>query len=249
MSSGFQLFGRDHLATLAVFLLVAVAAHLIARARGPARSRGLRFGAAFALAGAHLAEQTVAWWQGTYGLDTIPLQLCDISAVLAVYALLTLDRRAVEPLYFFALAGTLPAIVTPELNFGFPHFSCIVYFVEHGLTALAPILLVFSLRLGLRQGAWWRAFLQINLLALAVTPINLALRANFMYLMHKPEGPTPFDWFGPWPGYVLVLEAIVIVVFRSLALAAPQAQAAPPLDDAAQPMAAGFATDQIGHQG
>jgi len=37
-----------------------------------------------------------------------------------------------------------------------------------------------------------------------------------MYLGHKPKGPTPFDWFGPWPGYLVVLEVLVIVLFRLL---------------------------------
>src|SRR5262245_21999042 len=120
MAGGFALFGREHLATLATFLALAGAPHAAVRRRGPARSRGLRVLLALALASAHALEQALALWHGTYTFELLPLQLCDVSALLAVYALLTLDRRAVEPLYFFALSGTLPAVLTPELTYGFP---------------------------------------------------------------------------------------------------------------------------------
>ncbi len=222
MSAGdhFSLFGSDHLAALVGVAIAGVLCVVLARHGGARRGRGIRWLVAAALATAHATEYLVAAWQGWYVRDMLPLQLCDVAAMLAVWGLLTRDRRAIEPLYFFALSGTLPALLTPELDVTFPHLRFVVYFVEHGLTVVAPLLLVVGLGCRPRPGAWRRAVLQVNALAALAALVNLALGTNFLYLSRKPVGPTPFDLFGPWPNYLLVLEVLVLVVFRLLQAAA-----------------------------
>ena len=219
MEPAFQPFGPDHLLTLAAVAGAGLAALLAARHAGPSDSRGLRWLLAGSLAGAHVVEALVALSEGWYRREMLPLQLCDLAAVLAVWALLTLDRRAVEPLYFFALSATLPALFATELDVAFPHFRYLVYFVEHGLTVIAAVVLVFGLGLRPSAGAWGRAFLQVNGLASVAAVLNLALGTNFLYLREKPAGATPFDWFGPWPLYLVVLELLVLSLFRLLDLA------------------------------
>jgi hypothetical integral membrane protein (TIGR02206 family) len=221
MAQSFVLFGHAHLTTLATIAAMTLAGVTAARRHRPSRVLLLRWAVAAALAGAHVAEQLVAWRQGWYAPDLLPLQLCDIAAMLAVYGLLTLDRRAIEPLYFFALAGTLPALVTPELDVTFPHFRFVIYFVQHGLTVMAPVVLVFGLGLRPSRGAWLRAVFLVNTCAAVAALANAALGTNFMYLRSKPAGATPFDYFGPWPGYLFALELLVIVIFRALQLSAP----------------------------
>ncbi len=212
----FSLFGRDHLAALVSVALVGVLCCAAARRGGESHARGTRWLVAAALAAAHATEGVVAGWQGWYVRDMLPLQLCDVAAMLAVWGLLTLERRAIETLYFFALAGTLPALLTPELDVTFPDLRFVVYFVEHGLTVVAPLALVAGLGLRPRRGAWRRAVLQVNALAAVASLANRALGTNFLYLSRKPVGPTPFDLFGPWPNYLIVLEILVLVVFRLL---------------------------------
>ncbi len=219
MEGGFQLFGPAHLAALALVAAAGLASVLGLRHGSRSRARAVRWLLAGALAGAHGTEAVVALTQGWYRRDMLPLQLCDLAAALAVWGLLTLDRRAVEPLYYFALSATLPALLATELDVGFPHVRYVLYFVEHGLTVVAALALVAGLRLRPGPGAWWRAFLQVNALAAAAAVLNLALGTNFLYLREKPAGATPFDWFGPWPVYLAVLELLVLLVFRLLDLA------------------------------
>jgi len=218
MANGFKLFGSDHLWALGVLVVVAGIAVAIARRQGASGSRTLRYTIALALLGSHASEWLVSWLQGWISLDILPLQLCDWAAILSMYSLPTLDQRTIEPLYFFALSGTLPALLTPELDVGFPHFRFLIYFMEHGLTVLAPLVLVLGLRRLPRPRAWLRAFVQLNVLAVIAAVTNAALGTNFMYLSQKPVDPSPFDWFGPWPYYLVVMEAVAFAIFWVLDL-------------------------------
>lgn len=216
MTNDFSLFGPAHLQTLGLLALGGMAAVVTARRGGGETRRRLRVGLAFALVACHLTEYSVALFQGWYRIQMLPLEMCDLAAAFGVYALLTRDPRAAGPAWFFALSGTLPALVTPELNVTFPHVRFVVYFIEHGLTVITPLVLVIGLGLVPPRGAWFRAFLVLNAFAALDGMLNLVLGTNFMYLSHKPYGPTPYDWFPPWPAYIGVLEALVLVLFRIL---------------------------------
>jgi hypothetical integral membrane protein (TIGR02206 family) len=216
----FVLFGPDHVVALLVIAAATLAALLYVRRRPEgAGARHLALALATALPAVWAVENVVAWAEGWLTWEIgLPLQLCDISLGLASLGLLTRRIGLVEPLYFYALAGTLPALITPELDEGFPTFRFLVYFLPHGLTVLAMVVLVFGFRLVPRPGAWWRAFVLLNAIALAITAVNLWLGTNFLYLRAKPRDPTPFDWFGPWPFYILTLEVAFLVTFFLLDL-------------------------------
>lgn len=228
MAARFEFFGGEHktaLVLIAVASLVIV--HYVRRAT-PYAQRAVRLTLAGALLAGMLAEPLIAARQGWLERDLLPLHLCDVAVMLAIAALVTLDLRTVEPLYFFALSGTLPALFTPELSEGFPSFRFMIYFVPHGLVVLSGLVLVVGLRRVPRPGAWWRTFVALNCYAALIGVVNWALGTNFLYLAHKPLRPTPFDWFGPWPWYILTLEAAVLSVFRLLDLPLARWRTRPP---------------------
>jgi len=212
--------GVGHLGALAAIALASLVATLAVR-RDPAgaTARCVRVALAAALPALWLAENVVAHAEGwlTWQIG-LPLQLCDVSLVLACAGLLTLRLEPVEPLYFFALAGTLPALLTPELDEGFPAFRFLIYFLPHGLTLLSAVVLIGGFRLLPRAEAWWRSLLLLNVLALLMTAVNLLLDTNFLYLRAKPRTASPFDWLGPWPWYILTLEVAFAAVFFLLDL-------------------------------
>jgi hypothetical integral membrane protein (TIGR02206 family) len=216
MTNDFTLFGPAHLRSLGFLAILAVAAVLGARRFGEKSRDRLRLGLAFGLVACHLTEYSVARIQGWYQLQMLPLEMCDLAAAFGVYALLTRDSRAAGPAWFFALSGTLPALITPELNVTFPHVRFVVYFLEHGLTVITPLVLVLGLGIVPRAGAWFRAVLVLNAFAVLDGILNYTLGTNFMYLSHKPYGHTPYEWFPAWPAYIVVLEVLVLVLFRLL---------------------------------
>jgi hypothetical integral membrane protein (TIGR02206 family) len=215
----FVLFGSDHLAALVVAVAGAALATTFARRASLETGRFLR--RALALALLTLASLDVAVSAGEAAVPwerLLPFQLCDANVVLAVVALLTLNRRAAAILYFWALAGTLPGMITPELPAGFPGFRFLAYFSIHGLVIASAVTLTFGFRCLPDRLDFVRAFLALNLYAAAIAVVNERLDANFLYLLRKPASPTLLDLLGPWPYYLLVLEALFLAVFLLLDL-------------------------------
>lgn len=205
-------FGVDHVAALAVIALASLAA---ARRGVPA----LRFVLATALLALLLGEVYLAWRGGWLTWMTLlPLQICDLAVLLAVWALLALDRRVVALLYFWAFTGTLLATVMPDLAWGFPSLDYFVFFGLHGLVVVATAFLVFGLRLVPGPRAWLHAFVFTAAYAGLAGAVNVALGTNFLYLCRKPDAPTLLDWLGPWPVYIATCAALALALFRVLDL-------------------------------
>src|SRR5262245_6086890 len=59
-----------------------------------------------------ISEGRLHWW------EYLPLQLCDVAVLVAVYALLTRHPLAFELVYFWGATGSLIATVTPDLRAG-----------------------------------------------------------------------------------------------------------------------------------
>ena len=221
-----ELLSAEHLGAVAV--IAAATAALIAAARlgpGPWTTTAAR-SLAVVLVGAE-----VAWW--IYLVATranraelayaLPFQLCDAAIFVSALALWLRQQLLVEVTYFWGLAGTIQAIITPDLPEHFPTFPFIQYYVAHGGVVAAALLLV----VGLRQWPRRHALQWVVSLTLAYTAfvglLDATTGANYMYLRAKPGSATPLDLLGPWPWYIgwaalvgLALFAILDAPFRVL---------------------------------
>jgi hypothetical integral membrane protein (TIGR02206 family) len=218
--AAFVPFGAAHLTACAAIAAAAIA--LVAAARRhptPGHQRLLRLGLAVllalaiagALAAAALERELTVW-------DAVPLQLCDLLLLISILALVTRHRLACELLYYWAGAGTLMAILTPDLDTGFPEPAFFVFFGLHGLVIAAAALLTLGLGLHPRPGSVLRTFALTNAYAAIVFAVNLAFGTNFLYLRAKPSAPTVLDLFGQWPNYLLAGEMLALAIFVCLGL-------------------------------
>ena len=57
-----------------------------------------------------------------------------------------------------------------------------------------------------------RVAVVMNLYMLAVFIVNSLLGSNYLYIMHKPETASLIDVLGPWPWYILSIEAIGVAI-------------------------------------
>ena len=217
----FQLFGLPHVAAIALTAAVAAALTVVARRSGSPRvTRGLCIGLAVVL----LVNQSVGWiyrymTEGgeVFVREHLPLHVCGMTILLSAAMLLFRQRWTFELVYFWGLAGATNAMVTPELSEGLPHYLFFQYFISHG--AIVAAALFATLGLGMRPTfrSLVRAFVALNVMAAVLTPVNLLLDSNYMYLCTVPDTASPFI-FLPWPWYLLKLELLAAVFFGLLYL-------------------------------
>ncbi|MBV8203035.1 MAG: TIGR02206 family membrane protein [Acidobacteria bacterium] len=234
----FHLFGPSHLAVLG--LTAAVTAVLVLAARrdrgaaslgGSAAAGGIdipgagaaaRPGAArriaWLLAGLLLLEEAafvaVAAHEDLPSLkDHLPFQLCDWVIFAAVAALLRRRRLAYELAYFWGLSGTLQALLTPDLAEDFPSLHFVTFQTLHATVIVA----ILYLTLGLGMRPWPRSILRVWLWLQGYVAVTAAadwlLDSNYGYLLRKPVQASLYDYLGPWPVYLLSLEALSLALF------------------------------------
>ncbi|WP_096154852.1 MULTISPECIES: YwaF family protein [Bacillus] len=155
------------------------------------------------------------YWNVMY---TLPFQLCSISIYLCVWMLLFKQKLIFEMVYFLGLGGATQALLTPELFFDFPHFRFLHFFIAHICIILAVLYMVWVEKYKITFSSLWKAFLCLQIVAAFVFLINKWTLGNYMFLARKPENPSLIDLLGPYPWYILSLQAVVLVVFFLLYL-------------------------------
>jgi hypothetical integral membrane protein (TIGR02206 family) len=210
----FTLFGPDHLAVIFLtFALPALLAWLVRRPGGARWERPI----AWTLAAVLVLNQAVLLiWAARLDVplkDHLPLQLCDWANFTCAAALVWRHRLSYELTYFWGLAGTLQAIVTPELVVGFPHLGFITFHIAHAGIIVGVLFLTLGLRMRPTVRSIGRAFLGAQIYAGVTAVINLLLDTNYGYLCRKPTTPSLLDYLGPWPVYLFSIEVLALVLF------------------------------------
>lgn len=158
------------------------------------------------------------WWNW-HGLDLrtgLPLQACDISGLLAPFALLTQNRWLRATLYFWAFAFATQAFVQPTLTQGPAHVVFWAFWAAH-LAILACAVYDVAV-LDFRPD--WSDFARASVVAVAWAAValfaDLMLGANYGYIGNPPAGtriPPLVEAFGPWPQRLMVMAAIAALIF------------------------------------
>jgi hypothetical integral membrane protein (TIGR02206 family) len=218
----FRRLGLEHTGTLVALAATAV---WITRwlKRGGARDgriRGeapVRIGLAALLAGGLLYALVDSLpLRGLDWLEILPLHLCDMAVLVAIWALATRQRTASEILYFWGLSGTLIAMLTPDVDRGFPDSRCISFFALHGGVAVSAAVVAFGIGPRPRPRANLRVFAITNMYAAVIGVLDALADKNFLYLRQKPSEPSILDWMGPWPWYILAADALAFALFAAL---------------------------------
>jgi hypothetical integral membrane protein (TIGR02206 family) len=168
--------------------------------------------------------------------NLLPLQLCDVATLTAGFALLTRRPLLCALTYFWGLAATMQALLTPALTVGFPHMAFVMFFVQHFAIVAAAFYLPFVLGWRPRLPLW-KAPLEIGVwsvmyLAVAMT-VNKLLGTNFGFASAPPENPSLIDHLGPWPWYLLSMLGVALFLYSLLLLPFVKHRSAIRLDDEA----------------
>ena len=211
----FQLFGIPHLVTL---LVVIVGLLLLLRWLKTLSTEGkkrFRYILAATLVVCEIIWQVLFAIKGQWSVKIhLPLHLCAVMAYLSAAMLITRNKRLYEFIYFPGMCGAIQAVFTPSLeNFGFPHFLYFQTFIIHGAIILAALYMTIVEKYRPRPASFIRVIIGMNIYMLIIGGVNRLLGSNYMFIAHKPDFPSLLDVLGPWPLYILSLEAVGLFAF------------------------------------
>ena len=178
---------------------------------------GRRIGVALSLAVWALWISYQVYDYVQYGFEpenTLPLQMCDLTAVFAALVFVRPTRQLQSLTYFWALALSTQAIITPDLAGGPDSIAFWWFWLYHLLVVGAGVYVVAvqgfrpewpDLRFALVAGLVY---------AVVIFAIDALFGLNYGYLGRAtPSRPTILDVLGPWP-----IRCVFMVLLGSAAM-------------------------------
>lgn len=208
----FVLFNTPHLFALGIVALVNLLVIALRKRFSPSGKKIFRLTLATVLV---LNETAWHLWNALTGQWTVqtmlPLHLCSVLVWLSAYMLFTRNYFIYQFSYFMGIAGAIQALLTPDAGiYGFPHFRAFQTFISHGSIVLAGVYMTFVEGYRPTWKSVGQVFLWGNFYMILIFVLNQWLGSNYLFIAHKPETPSLIDLLGPWPLYILWLEAIAV---------------------------------------
>ena len=226
----FELFGDIHLITLGIILSMSLIFSFTARQYYDKNTfAGFEKILGYLLIITELIKPFFLVEFGDYHFtNTVPLHLCHITSYATGLFLLTRDTRFFDFAYFWGMGGGTMALLTPDVEFTFPHIDFISLFSSHGLVFFTIIYILVVIR----QYVTFSSLINAVKYALMALPfvyvLNLIIggeegyKANLWYLMERSEGASLMDFFPVFfqnpPFHMLIVIPLSIVIFLFLYL-------------------------------
>jgi len=143
----------------------------------------------------------------------LPLFLCRFMALILPFVFYTRNRLWLGILYFWILAGTINAIITPDLKQGPFHWEYNLYWIYHLMLIVTIIYGVFVYKFRITWKDYRNAVLGTIIFTVFAGIVNFALKANYNYLSAKPDVASILDHLGPWPWYIVSVYGLMFFLF------------------------------------
>lgn len=145
--------------------------------------------------------------------DALPLELCSISLLVSILLLWTGNRYLIDFVIFAGIGGALHALATPVLDMNFPHFRFFHFFYTHAGIILTGLYFVWVKGYEPTFKGVLKTMLLLNALLPIILAINWLVDGNYMFLRMKPQNGSLLDFLGPYPWYIVSLEAVAFSIF------------------------------------
>lgn len=216
----FHPFTPVHFITLAIGFTITAA--LIVFAKRSEKNQSLVTSLLAFLCLASYPFALFAWRGYPVELDNVlPLHLCDLAAIVAGFALFTRKPILLTLTYFWGIAATTQALLTPAISHGPPSLPFIHFFVQHFAIVAAALYIPFVLKWRPKT-PWWKSPLEVFGISIIYHAFSLAvntiLKTNFAFSSRPPDNPSLIDHLGAWPLYLFAMQGLALVLYLLLAL-------------------------------
>jgi len=213
-----QFTSPSHLAALAVTVVTIAVLVPLARLRPGSWVTVISWLLAIFLVVNEIVYQIYQVDNGTWNVNhSLPLYLCDIGAFVAAFALVRPRPILVEITWFWAIAGALQGIITPDHVIVFPSYDWLEFYGDHIGVVLAAVFLVVGRRLYPQPRAMLRVIVVSVVVLVLVGIVDALTDANYDFLRFPSPGSIQ-SLLGPWPWYILGTTVVGLVLFAVLDL-------------------------------
>ena len=215
----FLLFGTAHLVVIFLTVFIPLSLGIAVRVTASRRlDRAVALGIALLLATNYFGYALYLWSHDLLSWkQALPFQLCDWAMVTVIVALWTARPGWTEVSYFWGIAGTFQAILTPNLQIGFPDIRFISFFIGHCGIVAGVIYLLIARRFRPTLGSVWRTLAWSQLYLFATLAVDYLTNVNYGFLLHKPQAASILDYLSDthWL-YILELNGLALLFFALL---------------------------------
>src|SRR5436305_2808592 len=154
----------------------------------------------------------ISSWQ-----QMLPLQLCDWGMVVVIVAMWTGNQRWFEVAYFWGIGGTLQAVLTPNLRFGFPDWRFISFFTSHCGIIIGVVFLMLTQKYRPYPMSILRTFLWSEFYFVATLIADDINGFNYGFILHHPMSYSyMFFLSDSRPIYFLQMHGVALLFFLGL---------------------------------
>src|SRR5215831_11337819 len=147
----------------------------------------------------------------------LPMQMCDWGMVVVIVAMWTGSQRWFEVAYFWGIGGTLQAVLTPDLRYGFPDWRFISFFTSHSGIIVGVIFLMLTRQYRPYPMSIVRVWLWSEFYFVVTLAVDELTGFNYGFLLHKPEAFSILSFLSDsWPLYLLQMHVVALMFFLVL---------------------------------
>lgn len=225
MANNFQSFGQVHILLIAVTIILAGLIFVCAKRLGDRSwfQHLLQFIAVGVII-QEIINQAARLILGDWRVgNDLLIHMCGLMVFVLPYAIFSKKRWAIELCYYWGVGGSLVAILTPSLDYGFPDYRAILFFVCH--------ILLFVGSMGLLGQTHYRPSRRGLIMVLMISALSalgagfiswlmniiwVGTQANYWFLLHSPRGTTLASLMPRWPWYPFYMMGLGLVIIMAM---------------------------------
>ena len=215
----FHAYGPAHL--IVIFLTTALPfalAALVRKTKSRLLERAIISALSLVLVLNYLAYLALIRGMGVHSWSQmLPMQLCDWAMLVVIVAMWTGNRSWFEVAYFWSIGGTVQAVLTPNLAYGFPDFRFFSFFISHCGIIIGIVFLMLTRKYRTYPFSIVKVFLWSELYFVVTMITDRITGYNYGFLLHKPEAFSILSFLSDSrPLYLLQFHLLALVFFTVL---------------------------------